>query len=67
STERASANTIEVAAESHRVGGITAAVTSQKVVDGELRDILEQGLDTPLNVVVEPADRRRLGSSSDTP
>ena len=63
--ERAAANTVEAMAETHRVGEPTAAATLQKVADGELKSVLKRGSDTPLNVVVEPANWGGLSTPSD--
>lgn len=64
SAERASARTAEAVAATYRVIGPTAAATSQKVAEGELKSVLEEGSDTPLNVVVEPANRDGLNKPS---
>ncbi|WP_147028768.1 App1 family protein [Methylobacterium oxalidis] len=65
SAERAAAGAAEVVAETQQVVGPTAAATSQKVADGKLKSVLEEGSDTPLNVVVEPANRGGLSTPSD--
>ncbi|MCJ2081038.1 App1 family protein [Methylobacterium sp. J-090] len=65
SAERETGGAAEAGAGTHRVGGSTAADTSRKIADGELRSILEPRPDKPPNVVVEPADRNGLGTPQD--
>ncbi|WP_132256354.1 App1 family protein [Methylobacterium segetis] len=65
SAERAAASTAEMVAKTQQIVGPTAAATSQKVADGELKSVLKEGSDTPLNVVVEPANRGGLSTPSD--
>ena len=63
--ERSAESTVRLAAETHRVGGPTASETARKVADGELRGVLNRGSDTPLNIVVEPANRSEFPTPAD--